>query len=164
MEEDISNKDLLKKNTYQVFLMICPAHIPFSFATHPWFVVNRKGEISRWEVLSSKLDRNLSFGYLHKDLFPYFQGIEVFHFSQKYFWKGKVLFSIEGDETSLAARMANFIEESSAKYPKAQTYSIFGPNSNTYVSWVLNHFPESPMRLPWNAFGKKVPHTKARVA
>jgi hypothetical protein len=147
-------ENLIKKDKYQVFLCVCPANLPFSFATHPWFVINRKGTISRWGVSFSRRERDLSYGHLNKNLFPHFQGIEVFPFSQRYFWKGSVMRSIEGDDDSLAAQMTEFIEMSNKNYPFTQKYKLVGPNSNTYVQWVLNHYPQSNMRLPWNSFGK----------
>ena len=61
---------------------------------------------------------------------------------------------IEGDENSLAAKMAEFIEHSPETYSHSKEYSLVGPNSNTYVQWILNMFPEFPAKLPWNAFGK----------
>ncbi len=147
---------VIKKDIYQVLLLTCPANMPFSFAVHPWFIINRKGTVSRWEVIFSLQNRNLSFGHLNKNLFPPFQGIEIFPYLYKYLWQSTVLFSIEGDEKSVAAQMAKFIEESHNNYPHKEKYSFIGPNSNTYVQWVLNHFPESNMYLPWNAFGKGV--------
>jgi hypothetical protein len=150
-------ENLIKKDKYQVFLVVCPANLPFSFAIHPWFVINQKGVVSRWEVLFSKRKNNLSFGYLNKNAFPPFQGIGIFPFFQKYlkfFWKGKILFSIEGGENSTAFHMAKYIEQSNKNYPYTQKYSLTGPNSNTYVQLVINRFPQSKMKLPWNAFGE----------
>ncbi len=96
----------------------------------------------------------MCWGHLNKDLFPPFQGIGIFPFLRTFHWKGKLLRCIEGDEKSLAAQMVEFIEQSDKIYPYSQTYSLIGPNSNTYVQWILNHFPQSNMRLPWNALGK----------
>ena len=78
----------------------------------------------------------------------------MFSFSQKYFWKGKLRRYIEGGEGSLAQRMAECIENSPKMYPYCNTYAPRGPNSNTYVQWVLNQFPQSGLTLPWNSFGK----------
>lgn len=146
--------NLIDKNKYQVFLCACPANIPINFASHPWFVVNKKGTISRWEVSFEKNNRDLSWGHLNKNLFPPFQGIEMFPFCKKYFWKSKILGYVEGDENSLAKTMSDFIDESDNKYQFSEKYSLIGQNSNTYAQWVLNHFPEAKMKLPWNAFGK----------
>lgn len=78
----------------------------------------------------------------------------MFIFINLFFWRGSVLHSIEGGKDSTAARMAEFIARSNELYPDPKHYSLIGPNSNTYAQWVLNHFPEAGMRLPWNSLGK----------
>jgi hypothetical protein len=158
-------QSLIKKDTYQVFLLVCPATLPFSFATHPWLVVNRKGVVSRHGVSWRKAAKSSKplFGqhlctecseHVHKDARPPMEGIEIFPLVQKYLWKGRILKSIEGDDGSLAKRMADFIDESVTAYPYKDRYALLGPNSNTYIGWILEHFPESGMRLPWTAIGK----------
>ncbi len=151
-----SLESLIHPDKYQVFLMKSPASIPLNFASHPWFVVNKKGVISRWAVSwrPMQYDPQSVWGHLSLDSLPLFQGLRVLYFSKRYYWKGTLIKVIEGDEGSLAARMAEFIENSPQTYPYKNIYSFFGPNSNTYAQWILNHFPESGMRLPWNAFGK----------
>ncbi|MES2014795.1 MAG: DUF3750 domain-containing protein [Patescibacteria group bacterium] len=149
---------------YQVFLFISPANMPFSFATHPWLVVNRKGVVSRFGVAMKKdvdtekifgdLPDQMSWGHVHRNKFPPWQGIQIFPFSSKFFWTGRLINFEEGDEGSVSRRMIDFIERSGETYPFKDHYSLFGPNSNTYVQWVLNNFPESHLGLPWNAFGK----------
>ena len=157
---------LIKKDRYQVFLIASPANFPFVFATHPWFVINQKGKISRFGIASSNrvrapnifgtIENQGHWEHLYKNFLPPWQGIRIFFFSWKFLWKGRLLASIEGDEGSVAQKMADFIEHSPEKYPYKDYYSLLGPNSNTYVQWVLNHFPQISMRLPWNAFGKGV--------
>jgi hypothetical protein len=34
-------EESINSNKYQVFVMCCPAHFPFVFAVHPWFVYNQ---------------------------------------------------------------------------------------------------------------------------
>ena len=149
--EKIFNKDL-----YQVFLYTCPASLPLSFATHSWFVLNRKGKPSRFEVLWKSHTSSVSWGHLHKDFYPPMQGLPKFFFSESIVWKNvKLSGYIEGDTGSLAEVMVNFIEQSPYTYPYCHTYSLTGPNSNTYVSWILKYFPESKLGLKWNSFGKK---------
>lgn len=146
--------DLLDLDSYQVFLMTCPALLPFSFAVHPWFVVNRKGAVSRWAIGIRALDATRT-GYLNKNANLPFEGLPLFFPFRHPRWKGKIRGYLEGDEGSLAARMAEYIEEASSKYPFRDTYSLLGPNSNTYVQWILNQFPASELVLPWNAIGKR---------
>ena len=141
----------LKPDSYQVFLFTCRATIPFAFASHPWFILNKKGVISRWEVFWEANRNKMSWGHLHKDMWPPFQGIEMFFWSEKYFWKSRLSGIVEGP---LAERMIELIESSPQAYGYNDRYSLPGPNSNTYGQWVLDHFPEAGLRLPWNSFGK----------
>ena len=83
-----------------------------------------------------------------------FQGIQVLPFSANFFWKGKLLGLFEGDENSVAKKMALHIENSKNIYPYCNYYRLSGPNSNTFAQWVLNNFPEFKVKLPWNSFGK----------
>jgi len=69
-------------------------------------------------------------------------------------WRARLEGYIEGVEGSLAHRMAAFIDQSKTTYPHIGRYVLLGPNSNTYPAWVLAHFPEANLRLPWNAIGK----------
>lgn len=140
---------LINPDDYQVFIMRCPAGVPLSFASHPWFVCNERGRISRYEVLFTQ-NKNADFGHLHIDAFPPFSGIEVLLFYPGWRWRGELLWRCEGD---LAKRMIEFIRTSKAAYPYKE-YAFTGPNSNTYARWVLNAFPEIDVKLPWNCFGK----------
>ncbi len=138
---------LLDSNHYQVFLFCCPANIPFNFAMHFWFVYNEKGKISRWETLFRKRCKN----HLFVNFFPPFSGVGVWPFFDKWTWKAKLIYKTEG---KLAKQMIDFIKTSQRKYPYCYQYFSLGPNSNTYIQWVLNHFPAFKAKLPWNAFGK----------
>lgn len=146
--------ELINKDKHQVFIFTCPAAFPFVFARHPWFVVNKKGIISRWDMLFRKNLCETSWGYLHMNFLPPSQGTEIIPFCRKFYWKGKLLSYIEGDESSVARKMADFIENSKDTYPYCDKYSLIGLNSNTYAQWILNNFPESNIKLPWNCFGK----------
>jgi hypothetical protein len=145
---------LINNNLYQVFLMSCYCGLPISFAKHHWFVVNVKGKLSRWEILIQKDCCGESWGHLHKDARDSFEALGTFSIKSSYFFKPELLGYIEGGEESLAQKMAQFIEKSPETYPHCHDYFLSSPNSNTYTQWVLNHFPEFPAKLPWNAFGK----------
>lgn len=163
-------EELVKHDKYQVFLFTCPAGVPVSFARHPWLVINKKGSVERfgvgrqigeqrWEVFRVPESYKENWGHLHRNALPPTQGIPMFSFSSNkyllsYFWKGKLCGYVEGAEGSLAHQMAECIENSPTTYPYCNTYLLKGPNSNTYVQWVLNQFPASGLSLPWNSFGK----------
>lgn len=145
--------DLINKNKYQVFLFKSKAFFPFSFAIHPWFVLVKKGEISRWEFCHMKNFNNaIHWGHIYKNWKPTFQGIGFFPYGLgKIYNKSNLIGKIEGDE---ARKMIDFIENSSNTYKYCNEYHLWGPNSNTYIQWILNNFPESGLELPDNAYGK----------
>lgn len=163
MTEEAFTK-LLKPDRYQVFLFVSRGSIPLSFAVHPWFVVNKRGIVSRYEITWTKhlrtekafpnLEGRAQWGHLYKNFYPPWCGLEVFPFSFRRFMLSRLLGVVEGGEGSLAAQMAAFIERESPAYRYTHHYSFFGPNSNTYAEWILNHFPDAHLALPWNAFGK----------
>ncbi|MEA2701872.1 MAG: hypothetical protein QOE22_581 [Candidatus Parcubacteria bacterium] len=139
---------LLRPDRYQVFLMIGRSQV--LFAPHPWFVVNKKGIVSRWAIGLRTMRRNPRWGYINKDALPPFAGVPILW----PIWKSTLVGYVEGGEGSLAARMIERIEGSYESYPYRDRYTLTGPNSNTYVQWLLDQFPESGLKLPWNAFGK----------
>lgn len=158
---------LIRNDRYQVFLMTSPAPLPFSFAAHPWLVVNAKGVISWYGVGNQRVRMtdqplfgnhfcvgNGCVGFVHKDGHSFGKGSIILSSFPKYLWRGRVRSGVEGGESSLAARMTSFIQASPSTYPYRDHYELLGPNSNTYVEWILEQFPESHMSLPWNALGK----------
>jgi hypothetical protein len=165
MREVSDIKQEAEKEMYRALLFACPATLPFSFAVHPWFVVSDGNTVSRFGVGWQKADSRKQFlfgthhctdcrAHMHKDDRPPEEGIAIFPFTKSPVWRGRVFGSIEGDAHSTAARMVRVVQESLHTYPYAEQYSLSGPNSNTYVQWVLNHFPGSGLALPWNAIGK----------
>ena len=148
-------KELQQKNDiYQIHFFTCPAHKPFHFAVHPWVVTVHDGKVTRWEVIHKKIEGKERYGYVYKNFYPPTQGIRK-RPGSKEFWKAKRIASLSGGKGSLAEKMYTFIEEKSPHYPHREQYRLFpGPNSNTYIAWVLKHFPEAKVQLPWNAFGK----------
>lgn len=146
--------ELIKNDRYQVFLLGCKAHFPFEFAHHSWLVINKKGKISRYEIRHYKNKKVPELGHLFLGALPPFQGIETFPFFKKPIRETEFLGSIEGDENSLAQKMAEFIESSKESYPYLHKYFVTGPNSNTYTAWVLRHFPEFNVELGRGFMGK----------
>ena len=145
---------IINKEKYQVFLFSSPVPYPLMFAVHTWFVVNLRGKINRWEFGQFKGSPHKNGIGILKDFFEPAEGMN------KYFWKSNPRFNsklidfIEGDEDSTAKDLAEFIEVNSNSYPLKNKYILIGPNSNTYIQWVLNRFPKVDFKLPLNAIGK----------
>lgn len=159
MIDEKSLERTLKKETYQVFLCTCPCSFPLTFASHPWFVVNKKGVISRYAVNHRRNVGEKKWGHLTLNFKPPFHGLPFLHFYPRAgHFKTTILKCAEGGEDSLAKRLALCIENSSNTYEHLHTYRFVGPNSNTYVQWVLQQFPDLNVQLPWNAFGKGFSH------
>jgi hypothetical protein len=141
----------INSNKHQVFLCSSLAIMPFSIACHPWFVVNETGVVSRWEVLTLPDQADTSWGHIHKDAFPPFQGIRVLPFPPRWHWPTRIHGKASGE---LAKNIIATIKTSPDDYPYPDQYKLLGPNSNTYAQWILDRHPEFGTTLPWNAIGK----------
>lgn len=121
------------------------AKIPFVgfIAVHYWFVIITADTSERWEIWQSQNQGRISWGHLHQDLMPVSQGVGNGGSWVEKIWQGK-----EAD------KLVNIIWESPQNYQYNYIYRYYpGPNSNTYVQWVLkqagiNH------RLSWKGIGK----------
>lgn len=151
-------KNLVAKDKIQVFLFTCPGNIPFVFATHPWFVVNRRGSITRWEILFRQRTDRTSWGHLYKDFLGPWDGLGILPYFERYFsWRPRLLGYCEDE---VAQQMADRIESSPTAYPHRFKFFLTGPNSNTYAQWVLDNSTETMLKLPWNSFGKSYAKTR----
>ncbi len=110
--------------------------------------MNEKGLVSRIE--GGRVGR-LNY-FVHRNLFkdPTI-GVKIFlpfHFR----FTGTIVNFIDGD---IANKMIQFLNKELDSYPFRNKYHLFpGPNSNTFIQWVINKFPESRFTLPWNVIGK----------
>lgn len=141
-------ENLVNKNEYQVFVFCCPAYFPFNFFRHPWFVINKKGEISRYEIRDTFNKINNSHLLINNQ--PPFEGISKTIFTNEK-WGASLLGFVEGE---LAHKIITVIEYTPGEYPYCNNYSGIGPNSNTYLKWILNKFPEFKIQLSWQFIGK----------
>lgn len=158
---------LVKKETYQIFLFTCSCPFPIQFAKHSWFVINKKGKLTRWEVVSEGLEKdgaefeedvsgaNSKEGstFIHKNFLPPTIAFRKYYWSNRKRGESELAGFIEGKH---AKEMIEFIEKNAKKYPFKKEYRYYpGPNSNTFVQWVLNNFPNSGLELPPKAIGKE---------
>jgi hypothetical protein len=145
---------LKKKRVDQVSLFYSPLPIPFNFAKHSWIVtIDKKGNANRWEVWQNKNLCKTSWGYVHKNLFKNpLTGMIKYPFFKTIKWESKLRSRVSGN---LATKIINFIDGEAPKYIYKDTYHFVpGPNSNTFIQWIINKFPESKLTLPRGSFGK----------
>jgi hypothetical protein len=116
------------------------------FAEHHWFVLGDGSTKDRWEVWQHRDVGGISWGHLHKNLLAPEAGVGN--------GPGRCLMRWDGDR---AALLQETIRTSPDVYSWTQRYLVWpGPNSNTYVQWVLG----DGYRLGWRAFGKRFPCIK----
>lgn len=105
------------------------AKIPFigAIAVHYWFVIKTEQTQERWEVWQNQHRCKLSWGHLHQNLMPVNQGVGN---------GGSWIEQIWREEDAL--KLIQIIRESPYNYQYKYIYRYYpGPNSNTYVQWIL---------------------------
>jgi hypothetical protein len=108
-------------------------------AVHFWFTVGG----DRWEVWQRRNAGGTSFGHLHRNLKAPEEGVGGGPARLACEWPG-----------AAGIRIRNVLEESALCYPFRQRYLPWpGPNSNTFVAWVLRR-AGIDYRLPWKAIGR----------
>jgi hypothetical protein len=125
------------------------APLPFigAIAVHHWFVVrDDAGECHRWEVWQTKNAGGVSNGHVHCDLKAPEDGVGGGPSRLATEWHG-----------SEAERICMALE--AKDYPYSERYRYWpGPNSNTFVAWVLRR-AGIQYALRWRGIGR---HWKAR--
>lgn len=131
------------------------AKIPWigTIAYHYWFVILRDDRSDRWEVWQRKTvksyhPKHFNWGHLHCNLMSPRAGVG----------NGSSWLVAQWTDQD-AIDLAYLIESTPTRYPHSDRYCLWpGPNSNTYVQWVLNHTPftDSHHRslLSWQGWGK----------
>ena len=152
IEKKSDFEKLVDKEKHQVFFFDCVLPLPLNFSRHVWIVTNSKGNMKRYEgsYIRNKVEE---LGYLYMNEKKFSES------HNKYFWKSKPCWKkskinkiVKGD---LAKKIINIVENSIENYPYKNKYSFYpGPNSNTYIQWIVDKCPELELKLPQNAFGK----------
>jgi hypothetical protein len=115
------------------------------FAVHYWLVVSNADGCHRWEVWQSKNAGGRSIGHVHCDLKPPDAGVGG--------GPTRVVARWSGDRALAIARVLDSV----SAYPYCDRYLAWpGPNSNTFVSWVMA-CAGIEHRLGWRALGKRYP-------
>ena len=139
-----------------VWFLCSPLPIPMNMiAVHCWIVtIDAQWKTDRWEVWQSRSNCKSSWGYVHKNLLAPWQGISKYPAFRRYV-PGPI-YPIASLNGHIAKSVIEFMDNHMNEYPYTNDYHYWpGPNSNTYVQWVINQFPQLSVNLPWSAIGKK---------
>jgi hypothetical protein len=97
-------------------------------AVHYWFVITDRDITQRWEIWQSQNVGKTSWGHLHFNLMKSDRGVGNGDSWLEKQWQGME-----------AENLAQIIRETPSVYPYNYCYRYYpGPNSNTYVQWILN--------------------------
>jgi hypothetical protein len=121
------------------------APLPFigAIAVHCWFVVSDAGQTHRWEVWQAANAGGRAIGHVHCDLKPPEAGV------------GGGPSRIAREWHGTQARAIQSVLEQAAHYPYCSRYLLWpGPNSNTFVAWVLEK-AGIDYELGWRAVGRR---------
>ena len=139
-------KSVVDKDKYEVYIFRGKLAFPLNIAVHTWIVINNKGKIDRWDLLSPHRRPEKKYGYIHKNV------LKPTSWFYKELEDNKLIGKVEG---LIAKETINFIEKNILNYPYKNRYSYFpGPNSNTFTQWILNNNPKVKIKLPFRAIGK----------
>lgn len=139
--------------------------IPFQSTTHHWFVVQSKDTRRRIEVLGHLLPmkppgNHSGLIYSNGDEFKGIYRIPLKYanpFIPSPTYPTMNFGIIEGGRNSLAYKISSFILRRGHEYPHIDEYIPSpGPNSNTFIEWILCQHPKSreSLILPSTAHGK----------
>ena len=115
-------------------------------AVHSWIAIRRDGEAA-WYCIEV-----MGFGRQLREAGTYIRIREREPNRRYRGGKAQLLMEIEGETAERAiTRILAAVEE----YPYAREYRMYpGPNSNTFISYLLRSVPEMKMELPPTAIGK----------
>jgi len=143
--------EFVKNSKSRLFIVSSPLPIPFNFATHLWLIlVDKNGKISRWDGWSKSSQNQTSHGLVHKNLMEAVIGMNRYFFKVEPRWNSTLLYELncEISEEEFFEKLIN--------YPFIDRYRVFpGPNSNTFVAWVVKEILEKNINLSIRAVGRK---------
>lgn len=129
----------------QTIVELRAARIPWIslIAVHYWFVICQGERHERWEVWQKPNQKAPSWGHLHKNLLPFDRGVGCGES-----W----IEATFADEKAQA--LITVLQNSPSNYPHHNNYHYWpGPNSNSFVQWVLDQ-AKLPHHLKPQGIGK----------
>ena len=142
----------------KIHLYSSPLPSPFHhIAVHNWLEVDYGSDgLYRWEVWDKSSSCPTSWGHVHQNLLPSKIGMPRRFFRSSNdnvgYWDARLEGTLTG---KIAETMGTFIESNCPSYPFKDQYHFWpGPNSNTFIQWILNSVSGHTLQLPPLSFGK----------
>lgn len=138
-----------------VWLLSSPLPVPMNLiAVHCWIVtISKDTQINRWEVWQKENECRSSWGHVHKNLMYPWAGICRYPvFNCRTLWPVRIEGKVLGKK---AGKMIRLIETCAPGYKFQKKYRYWpGPNSNTFIQWLIDQYPDATLKLPSSAIGK----------
>jgi len=153
---------------YNVSVYSSKLGIPLNVVVHTHIVTEHAGIKNRYDVFAPFALAGVEpyEGIIYKNLLPADMGFLLW-FRKKLWWRSdakywrwgtKIVSQTQGPFGSAAYKLYKLIEDDhlvTYPYKEIADYNmIAGPNSNTFVQWVVDQVPECGLTLPFNAWGK----------
>ena len=152
IQKNLDYDTILDKTKEQFFVFESLMPRPLFFIKHTYIVTNQKGKINRYEVWQSKNKKVIKLEHLRKNRLKPIVGFKKSYFNRNKRFTSKII----GFETgNLAEQINEFVNKNYTNYKYKDKYNYLGNNCNTFVDWILKQFPQSKIKLPFMAIGKK---------
>ncbi len=151
---------------YKVSVYYSRMPFPLTPWVHCYVVTKFQDTINRYEVfhpLTINDHPGQYKGSIYKNVFRQRDGMKYYptlKLDSLHRFIGKEYSTITGVVESQAHKLYQFINNGGLmKYPCAHKYDmIWGPNSNSFIQWVIDQVPDNGLHLPHSAWGKKYKH------
>lgn len=136
-------KKIVSEEQNQVFLLNSRCAFPLWFVKHHYFLVSKKGELTRYEIAFEKNKKQKELGHLHINTREPLEGINVF-LGINWKWKTQLVNQVEG---KTADKLIKILEKTPEEYVDKNNYRLISCNCNTFAQRIINQVPESKFKL-----------------
>lgn len=153
---------------YKVSVYYSRMPFPLTLWVHCYIVKEFQDAIDRFDIfhpLTMGKHPTQYYGRIYKNSFPAHSGLK-FYITNKMDsllrFVGQEYSTVCGAINSPAHKLYEFIaNDGLKKYPNACKYDmILGPNSNSFIQWIIDQVPDNGLHLPLTAWGKNYRHEK----
>ena len=136
--------------------------VPIQFSYHTWIVTEQEDQKDRYDVFGFAHDGFWGrTGHVHQNYHAPAYGCPRVAFGSRaimhdrFRWDAVRLFELTDSQYPKVPEIIKLLQNNPEDYPYWNTYSLLpGPNSNTFVQWVLDTATDGALKLPWGAWGK----------